>query len=70
VRKFINIITETVVNNEDDKYMFIKQLNEKSPPGKKAHRFIAKHKDEFKDRYGDAWEQVLYATANKLFRKK
>lgn len=34
---------------------------------KKAERFIKKHKDEFKDRYGDAWERVLYATANKRF---
>jgi hypothetical protein len=42
-------------------------LMEKAPPGKKAKRFITKRKADFKDRYGDAWKEVLYATAWKLF---
>jgi hypothetical protein len=40
---------------------------EEAKRSKKAERFIKKHKQEFKDRYGDAWERVLYATANKKF---
>lgn len=42
-------------------------LDEKAPPGKKAKSFIRKRKKDFQDRYGDAWKQVLYATAWKLF---
>lgn len=41
---------------------------EEARRSKKAERFIKKHKQEFKDRYGDAWERVLYATANKRFK--
>jgi hypothetical protein len=40
---------------------------EKAPPGAKAKRFIKRRKQDFKDRYGDAWKQVLYATAWKMF---
>lgn len=40
---------------------------ESIPPGKKAHKFVAKREAEFKKRYGDAWKSVLYATAWKLF---
>lgn len=47
--------------------MRIEHLNEKAPKGKKAKRFIRKAKQDFKDRYGDAWKQVLYATAWKMF---
>ncbi len=43
------------------------RLNEKAPPGEKAERFIRKHKKEFKKRYGDKWEEVLYATAWRMF---
>jgi hypothetical protein len=42
-------------------------LQEKAPPGKKAEEWIKANKAEFKDRYGDEWEQVLYARAWKLF---
>jgi len=35
---------------------------------KRGERFVKKHKQEFKDRYGDAWKHVLYATANKKFK--
>ena len=49
--------------------MRIDDLNEKAPKGKKAKRFIRKAKKDFKDRYGDAWKQVLYATAWKLFKE-
>lgn len=45
-------------------------LNEKAPPGKKAKHFIKHREADFKERYGDAWKEVLYATANKLFHKK
>lgn len=42
-------------------------VEEKAPPGAKAERFIKKNKEEFKNRYGDRWEEVLYATAWKQF---
>lgn len=42
-------------------------LNEKAPPGKKAEEWIKKNKQKFKDEYGEDWEQVLYATAWKMF---
>lgn len=44
-------------------------LEEVAPPGKKAERFIKQNKAEFKKRYGDNWERVLYATAWKKFGK-
>jgi hypothetical protein len=40
---------------------FEKVLNEVAPPG--MEDWIKKRKPEFKDRYGDRWEEVLYATA-------
>lgn len=46
---------------------FRQYLEEKAPPGKKAEEWIKANKAEFKDRYGDEWEQALYATAHKLF---
>jgi hypothetical protein len=69
MRDLINIISGDFVK-EDDKYSFLKELHENAPPGKKAKNFIKHRKKDFQERYGDAWEQVLYATANKLFRKK
>lgn len=42
-------------------------IGEKAPPGKKAKRFIRRAKPDFKKRYGNAWKEVLYATAWKLF---
>jgi predicted nucleotidyltransferase len=45
-------------------------LNERAPHSKKGEKFIRKHKKEFKERYGEKWEQVLYATAWKLFGEK
>jgi len=36
----------------------------------KKESFIKKNKKEFKKRYGDRWEQVLYATANKMFESE
>ena len=44
-------------------------LDEVAPPGEKAERFIKKRKKEFKKRYGDKGEQILYATAWKKFGK-
>jgi hypothetical protein len=45
-------------------------VEEKAPPGKKAEDFIKGNKAEFKKRYGDRWQEVLYATAWKKFGKK
>jgi hypothetical protein len=45
-------------------------INEKAPPSAKAEKWIKDNKDRFKDQYGDDWEQVLYATAWKMFGKK
>jgi nicotinic acid mononucleotide adenylyltransferase len=43
---------------------------EAAPPGKGAEEFIKTNKEKFKKRYGDKWEQVLYATAWKLHGNK
>ena len=43
------------------------EIDEKAPPGKKAEHFITSNKADFKKRYGDRWEEVLYATAWKQF---
>lgn len=45
----------------------IDELREAAPPCKKAEDFIKDAKEDFKKRYGKRWEQVLYATAWKLF---
>ena len=42
-------------------------IPEEAPPGDKAERFIRKNKADFKERYGENWERVLYATAWKNF---
>lgn len=44
-------------------------LGEVAPKGKDAEEWIKSNKDEFKERYGDRWEEVLYATAHKIFGK-
>lgn len=44
-------------------------LNEVAPPGDKAEEWIKSNKEEFKKQYGDEWEEVLYATAWKMFGK-
>ena len=41
----------------------LNDIVESAPPGKKAERFIRKHKKEFKKRYGKRGTEVLYATA-------
>lgn len=46
---------------------FIQFLQESAPPSKKAEDWVIANKDEFKAKYGDDWESVLYATAWKLF---
>jgi len=43
---------------------------ETAPPGAEAEAFIKNSKEKFKKRYGDKWEQVLYATAWKVYGKK
>lgn len=40
------------------------KLSEKAPPG--MEDWIKDRKEEFKKRYGDRWEEVLYATAWKM----
>ena len=47
-----------------------KQVYEVAPKGEEAERFILKNKEAFKKRYGDEWEQILYATAWKMFGNK
>lgn len=47
-----------------------KKIDEVAPRGNKAEKFIKGNKKKFKDRYGDDWESVLYATAWKLFGNK
>jgi hypothetical protein len=46
------------------------EVEETAPPGKKAEDFIKSNKDDFKKRYGNRWQEVLYATAWKQFGKK
>ena len=46
------------------------QLQEVAPPGEKAERFIRQNKEKFRKQYGDRAEEVLYATAWKMFGKK
>lgn len=45
-------------------------LFEVAPPSKEAEEWIKANKAEFKKRYGDKWEEVLFATAWKLFGNK
>jgi hypothetical protein len=42
---------------------------EKAPPGAKAESWILANKERFQKEYGDEWEQILYATAWKMFGK-
>lgn len=46
------------------------KVEEKAPPGKKAEDFIKGAKADYKERYGDRWEEVLYRTAWKKFGPK
>lgn len=50
------------------KQMGESQVNEKAPPG--MEDWIKDRKAEFKDRYGDRWQEVLYATAWKQHNKE
>lgn len=43
-------------------------LAEEAPPG--MEEWITHRKPDFKDRYGDRWEEVLYATAWRRYRAK
>lgn len=43
-------------------------LNEKAPPGMEG--WIKSRKKAFKAEYGDNWEEVLYSTAWKMYRKQ
>jgi hypothetical protein len=45
-----------------------KETNEEAPPG--MEKWIKDRKPEFKKRYGDSWQQVLYATAWKQYNNK
>lgn len=44
-------------------------LRESAPPSTKAEDWINSNKDRFKAQYGKDWEQVLYATAWKNFKR-
>lgn len=41
--------------------------NEETPPG--MEKWVLKRKPEFKKRYGDDWEERLYATAWAFYKK-
>ncbi|MDX1532656.1 MAG: hypothetical protein R3230_00460 [Nitrosopumilaceae archaeon] len=45
-------------------------IDEKAPPSKAAEDWIMSNKSKFKDQYGDDWEEILFATAWKLFGNK
>ena len=68
MRALMNLVQEVSYSEED--FIIdegVEGIVERAPPGKKAKRFIKRHREEFKKRYGDAWKQVLYATAWKNF---
>jgi len=44
-------------------------IKESAPPGKKAEDWVKANKEEFKKRYGEGWEEKLYATAWALHNK-
>lgn len=46
-----------------------KQVYETAPSSKEAEKWILSNKAAFKKRYGEDWQQILYATAWKLFKK-
>lgn len=50
----VDLFDNTITNESEDK----------------KESFIKKNKKDFKKRYGDRWEQVLYATANKMFESE
>jgi hypothetical protein len=43
---------------------------EKAPEGKESEEFVMKNKQKFKKQYGDKGQDVLNATATKLFKKE
>lgn len=57
-------MTKAVMTMKEEK------VNEVAPPGKKAEDFIKGAKEDYKKRYGDRWEEVLYRTAWKKFGPK
>lgn len=52
--------------------MFVKRKKtyESAPKSKEAEDWIIANKSRFKKEYGKDWEQIIYATAWKLFGKK
>lgn len=68
MRALIDMVAEAAKTIDDIEIdEGFEDIVERAPPGRKAKRFIDKHSDEFRDRYGDAWKRVLYATAWKKF---
>ena len=64
--KIVELPEWLVKDNETNEITYIiiklaKKLDEVAPPGMEG--WIKKRKPEFKKRYGDRWEEVLYATA-------
>lgn len=47
---------------------FKQYISEEAPPGMEG--WIMDRKEDFKKRYGDRWEEVLYATAWKRHNRK
>lgn len=66
-RSLMEAIVTTALEHGKSTNEIIEQIQEEAPPGAKAERFIKKNKADFKKRYGDRWEEVLYATAWKQF---
>ena len=56
---------EALLNEEE-------MISEKAPPDAEIEKWLEKPetKAEFKDRYGDDWEKVMYATAWKMHKDK
>lgn len=64
--KYYDPVTDVFLNQDE---VFKYGLMEKAPPSKEAEDWIKANKQNFKDQYGDRWEEVLYATAYKMFGK-
>lgn len=59
-------LTETALENNMNISDTLTML-EVAPPGENAENWIKTVKSDFKKRYGDEWQRVLYATAWKKF---
>jgi hypothetical protein len=63
----LETLVEMAIQQGKPASKIVEELYEKAPPSAKAERFIKGQKADFKKRYGDKWQEVLYATAWKKF---